>query len=187
VLAIAVLHLSHFKRDSSEANLYLTRALHYYGIVLKVATTLMSDINTQIGPALYIFSTICFSFTVGLGPKSGYFLLFSDKGVSEWLVQFRGMEAILETYPELLQHDDLSPIFQMSIRHLGQPRPKSDHLHELRELVVVSSSDDPGLTVLRRQAGYHTDKDNIQSYFEGVLESISNRAIQLCYVEMRNT
>jgi hypothetical protein len=136
VLAIAGLHLSRFKRDASEINYYMTRALHHHGIALRKATPLMQELDAKSGPALYLFSTLCFSFTLGLGPSSGDFLLFGRNGVADWLTQIRGMKSLLEAKPEIFHHEALSPFFETSIRNMAHTNSGVDHLPELRDQIL---------------------------------------------------
>ncbi|KAI3572647.1 C6 zinc finger protein [Fusarium oxysporum f. sp. albedinis] len=144
-LAIAALHLSRFKKNASEANSYMMKALHHYGTALRTATPLMASINAQNGPALYLFSTLCFSFTLGLGPKPGDFLLFGQQGIAQWLGQLQGMRSLLDTKPELFQDDTLAPMFQLSVRSLAQSITRIDHFPELREQIQQAASEDPEL------------------------------------------
>jgi hypothetical protein len=136
VLAIAALHLSRFKNAASEVNFYMTKALHHYGIALREATVLMGDVDANSGPALYLFSMLCFNFTLGLGPKPGDFLLFGNMGISDWLAQLRGMRILLETNPEILHHEKLSPLFEVSIRNIAHKNSGIYHLPELRERIL---------------------------------------------------
>jgi hypothetical protein len=136
VLAIAALHLSRFKRDALEINLYTTKAMHHYGIALRHATLLMADIDVKNGPALYLFSMLCFTFTLGLGPKPGDFLLFGQNGIANWFVQTQGMKLLLETNPEIFHNETLSPLFAVSIRNMAQTHSGTDHLAELREQIL---------------------------------------------------
>lgn len=136
VLAIAGLHLSRFRKDALEINYYMTKALHHYGIALRKATLLMEEFDAKSGPALYLFSTLCFSFTLGLGPKAGDFLLFGRNGIADWLAQLRGMKSLLETQPEILRHEALSPLFEISIRNMAHTNSGIEHLPELREQIL---------------------------------------------------
>jgi hypothetical protein len=136
ILAVAALHLSRYKKDASEANLYMTKALHHYGIALRKATVLMGGFDAKSGPALYLFSMLCFNFTLGLGPKSGDFLLFGRNGIADWLVQVRGMRSVIENRPEILHHEALSPLFDVSIRNMAHTNSGTDHLPELREQIL---------------------------------------------------
>ncbi|KAH7111511.1 C6 zinc finger protein [Dactylonectria estremocensis] len=148
ILAIAALHLSRFKKHTSEANSYMTKALHHYGTALRTATSLMASINAQNGPALYLFSTLCFSFTLALGPKPGDFLIVGQQGIAQWLGQLQGMRSLLETQPELFQDDTLAPMFQISVRSLAQSISRIDHFPELREQIQQAASGDPELVFL---------------------------------------
>lgn len=145
ILALAALHLSRFKKDTSVANSYMTKALHHYGTGLRTATSLMASINAQNGPALYMFSTLCFSFTLALGPKPGDFLIVGQHGIAQWLAQLQGMRSLLETQPELFHDDTLAPLFQISVRTLAQSVSRSDHFPELREQIQQAASRDPEL------------------------------------------
>lgn len=136
ILAVAALHLSRFKRDVSEAKSYMTRALHHYGIALRKATLLMEKLDAKRGPALYMFSMLCFSFTLGLGPQKGDFLLFGNNGIADWFLQVRGMRSLLETKPEILHHETLSPLFETAIRNMAHTGSGVDHLPELREQIL---------------------------------------------------
>ncbi|KAJ6067752.1 C6 zinc finger protein [Penicillium canescens] len=124
ILALAALHLSRFK---------------------KIPTSLMASINAQNGPALYMFSTLCFSFTLALGPKPGDFLIVGQHGIAQWLAQLQGMRSLLETQPELFHDDTLAPLFQISVRTLAQSVSRSDHFPELREQIQQAASRDPEL------------------------------------------
>lgn len=135
-LAIAALHLSRFKKDACDVNFYKTKAFYHYGIALQKATILMEEFDFESGPALYLFSTLCFSFTMGLGPKSGDLLLFGENGISDWFVQLRGMRTLLEAKPEIFHHADLSPLFEISIRNMAHTNSGVDHLPELRDQIL---------------------------------------------------
>lgn len=145
ILAIAALRLSRFKKKTLEANSYMMKALHHYGTALRTATALMESINAQNGPALYSFSMLCFSFTLGLGPKPGDFLLFGQLGIAQWLGQLKGMRSLLETKPELFQDASLAPMFQLSMRSFAQSSSGIDHFPELREQIQRAASGDPDL------------------------------------------
>jgi hypothetical protein len=172
VLAVAALHLSRFKRDALEVNCYITKALHHHGIALRKATLLMEELDIQSGPALYLFSVLCSSFTLGLGPKSGDFLLFRKNGISDWLVQVRGMRSLLETRPEILHHDALSPLFEISIRNMAHTNSGIDHLPKLRQQILRVN---PAPAELRT---YLTALDQLSERFD-VVASSSRRASQI--------
>lgn len=136
LLAIAALHLYRFKKDVGEVSFYMTKALHHHGVALRKATSLMKELDTESGPALYLFTSLCFIFTLGLGPNRGDFLLFGESGISDWFAQFRGMKRLLEASPEILHNDDLSPWFEVAIRSLAHTSSGIDHLSELREQIL---------------------------------------------------
>jgi hypothetical protein len=134
-LAIAALHLSRFKKDALEVNFYTTKALHHYGIALQKATLIVKEVDAESGPALYLFSMLCFTFTLGVGPKPGDFILFGKDGISDWFAQLRGIASLLETKPEIFHHNALSPLFEISIRNMAHTNSGVDHLPELREQI----------------------------------------------------
>jgi len=171
ILGVAALHLSRFKRDALEANFYMTKALHHYGSALQTATILTSELDESSGPALYMFSSICFTFTLGLGPKPGDLLLFGKTGISDWLAQIRCMRALLETKPEILHHADLSPLFEISIRNMAHTNSGIDHLPELRDQI---SRVNPPETELKT---YMTALDQLSERFDVV--SSYSRASQV--------
>ena len=134
ILAISALHLAHFKKDVQAK--HLTQAHFHYNIALPIATSLLEGINEKTCSALYIFSTMCATFTLGLGPKPGDFLIFGEQGIAEWLFLFRGMRTTLESHPGVLENSDLSPMFSISIRQLSQTTPPNKHLQALRQLII---------------------------------------------------
>ncbi|KAG7420484.1 hypothetical protein Forpi1262_v016198 [Fusarium oxysporum f. sp. raphani] len=169
-LAIAALHLSRFKKNASEANSYMMKALHHYVTALRTATSLMASINAQNGPALYLFSMLCFSFTLGLGPKPGDFLLFGPQGIAQWLGQLQGMRSLLETKPELFQDDTLAPMFQLTVRSLAQSISRIDHFPQLRKQIQQAASGDPELV------HYSKALDQLSQRFDFALLSTSRVA-----------
>jgi hypothetical protein len=147
VLAISALHLSRFKKGDSQVR-YLSQAYRHYDSALRVATALLSDINEETCPPLYIFTTLCVFFTLGAGPKEGDFLLFGNRGLPEWHVLFRGLETILKQNIEfLLERSELSPIFTISNRMINREPNDNEHLQRLKEQILATSSDDPDLPI----------------------------------------
>ncbi|RGP70241.1 c6 zinc finger [Fusarium sporotrichioides] len=175
-LAIAALHLSRFKKNPTDANSYMVKALHHYGTALQTATSLMTNINPQNGPALYLFSTLCFSFTLGLGPKPGDFLLFGQQGIAQWLGQLQGMRSLLETKPELFQDDTLAPLFQLSVRSFAQSVPRTDHFPQLREHIQQVASGDPELV------HYSKALDQLSQRFDFAFSGASQLSPQQVFV-----
>jgi hypothetical protein len=172
ILAIAALHLSRFKKDASEAKSYMTKALHHHGIALRRATPLMEQLDAKSGPALYMFSMLCFSFTLGLGPQSGDFLLFGKDGIADWFLQVRGMRSLIETRPEILHHHALSPLFETAIRNMAHTSSGIDHLPDLREHIL--RVDPPALELKT----YLTALDQLSERFD-VVASSSRKATQI--------
>jgi hypothetical protein len=162
ILAIAALHLSRFRKDAVETNYYMTKALHHHGIALRKATLLMQEFDIKTGPALYLFSTLCFSFTFGLGPQDGDFLLFGRNGVADWLAQLRGMRFLLETNPEILHHEVLSPLIEISIRNMAHTNSGVEHLPELRDQILRVGPPEEELKI------YSTALDQLSERFDVV-------------------
>ncbi len=141
LLSVSALHLSRFKKEA--ADFYVSQAEHHYAIALNIATSLMPNIDQDNCAALYSFATFCSTYHLAMGPKSGDFLLFTDNGVAEWRLLFRGVRAIIEANLWLLQKSELAPMFEVSIRQLGLPSGSNPHLQDLREHIVETSSDHP--------------------------------------------
>lgn len=146
VFALSALHLAHFKRGESQL-MYRREAEHHYEIALRTATALLPTINDATAPPLYLFGTFCNIITLSLGPKQGDFLLFGDEGLSEWLIIFRGVKAILDTHIDLLMHGELAPLFRISQHHLALQATSDEHLQNLRELINTTAIEDPDLPV----------------------------------------
>jgi len=168
LLAVAALHLSRFKRDASDANSYMTKALQHYGIALRIATLLMEELDVKDGPALYLFSLLSSTFTLGLGPKSGD----GSNDIIDWLVQVRGMKYVLETRPEILHHEALSPLFEISIRNMAHTSSGIDHLPELRDQICRFNPPSAELKT------YLTALDQLSERFD-VVASSSRKASQI--------
>lgn len=146
ILAISALHLAHFKRDLRAH--YLSQANYHYHAALPTVTSLLSaTINEDTCRALYIFSTLSSIFTLGMGPKPGDFLVFDEEGAADWLIRFRGVRALMESQPGVLQHSELSPLFSISARQMDQPAPKNQHLQSLRQLIIERASNLPDVHV----------------------------------------
>jgi len=141
LLSVSALHLSRFKKGA--ADFYMSQAEHHYTIALNTATSLMPNINQDNCAALYTFATLCSIYHLAMGPKSGDFLIFSDNGIAEWKLLFRGVKAIIEANPWLLRDSELAPMFEVSIRQLNLPSRNNSHLQDLREHIVDTSSDHP--------------------------------------------
>jgi hypothetical protein len=65
--------------------------------------TLLPNINRDNCAALYMFAAFCATYTMAIGPKKGDFLLFSDNGIAEWRVLFKGVRAIIDANEWLLR------------------------------------------------------------------------------------
>ncbi|KAG0649895.1 Aspergillopepsin-2 [Hyphodiscus hymeniophilus] len=138
ILAISALHLAHFKKDLRSH--YLTQAHHHYQLGLRIATPLLAVMNEYTSSALYLFSTMITTFTLGMGPRAGDFLLFGEHGLAEGLVLFRGMRSLLEYHPEILEKSDLAPMFSISIRQVLRQPSNDQHLESLRHCILESTT-----------------------------------------------
>ncbi|CZR62697.1 related to regulatory protein involved in control of sterol uptake [Phialocephala subalpina] len=144
ILAISALHLSHFKKGEAQVK-YQREADHHYEIALREATSALPNINEQTASALYLFGAFCPIITLALGPTPGDFLLFGNQGLTEWLLLFRGMKAILETNFEFLRHGELAPMFHISIHQVLLQSANDEHLQELREMITMTAREDPDI------------------------------------------
>ena len=134
ILSLSALHLAHFKKGHRDY--YLELAHYHYNIALPTATSLLEAFSEKTCSALYMFSSLCTLFTLGMGPKPGDFLVFGEYGVAEWLVLFRGLRTILESHPGVLENSELSPMFSISIRQVNQPPSNSQQLQTLQRLII---------------------------------------------------
>lgn len=143
VLALSALHLAHFKKGSRD--FYIAQAEQHYSVALRAATALLPNINVDNCPALYMFASFCSWYTMATGPKKGDFLLFSDSGIAEWRVLFKGVRAIIEANEWLLHGSDLAPMFEVAIRQIMTMPSNNSHLQDLRDHIVSTASQDPHL------------------------------------------
>lgn len=77
------------------------------------------------------------------GPKKGDFLLFSDNGIAEWRVLFKGVRAIIEANEWLLRGSDLAPMFEVAIRQIMTTPSNNSHLQDLRDHIASTASQNP--------------------------------------------
>ncbi|KAH8587382.1 hypothetical protein B0O99DRAFT_401075 [Bisporella sp. PMI_857] len=151
ILAISALHLSFLRKDLQP--LYMSRATYHQNAALRIATPLLNNSGCDyktIGPPLYMLSNICTFFTLGIGPQTGDFLLFGDKGISQWLVIFRGARSILESSNyALLKHSDLSPMFSLFVPREMQPtnNMRNKNIEDLRKMIVEEAHDHPNYPI----------------------------------------
>jgi hypothetical protein len=134
--------MAHFKKASARDH-FLSLAQYHHEQGLRMATVRLQQINEEVYPALYIFGTFCHMYTLGMGPKKGDFLLFSDSGLAEWLVLFRGVKSMIESNFSLLRDSDLAPLFQISISIISQPMGSNEHLEELKKSIISMESENP--------------------------------------------
>lgn len=147
VLAVSALHISKFKQGDARAR-YQSQAQQHYEKALRTASALLPDKDEDTCPPLYLFTTICVFFTLGAGPKPNDFLLFGDRGLAEWLVLFRGLEAISKQNLDfLLGRSEISPIFSISNRMINREPHDNERLQKLRQQIMTTSSGDPDLQI----------------------------------------
>ncbi|KAF2146368.1 uncharacterized protein K452DRAFT_348907 [Aplosporella prunicola CBS 121167] len=138
ILAMSAIHLSHFK--PARADYYRAQAFAHHDLGLREASALLqTNITEQNCHALYIFTIFMCIFTLGKGPKPGEFLLFSDKGIAEWLVLFRGIRSIIEMAPDSIKNGPLGPMFSSAVRRLqmqhGADLPENENITHLRAFI----------------------------------------------------
>lgn len=143
VLAVSALHLSRYNDSSAR---YLAQAQSHYDIALRAATALLPNMDEETSSPLWLFTTFCIFFTLGMGPKEGDFLLFGNQGLAEWHVLFRGLLSILkQNWVHLSERSELAPIFSISIRMLNREPNNHEQLQWLKTQILATSSDDSGL------------------------------------------
>lgn len=78
---------------------------------------------------------------MAVGPKKGDFLLFSDTGMAEWRMLFKGVRCIIEANPWIINSSELAPMFEVSIRQLASTPSNNPHLLALHDNIVATVTD----------------------------------------------
>ncbi|GME27561.1 putative rta1 domain protein [Neofusicoccum parvum] len=148
-MALSARHLAHF-RENRRAS-YIAKADSHWEVALRTASALLPTVNNENGPALYMFAVISCFYTLGKGPRERDFLIFSDHGLAEWLVLFRGVRAIMETSRDAIRDGALSPLFTIATARLQRfhnydiEADEHPHIQELRQLALELMADNPNL------------------------------------------
>lgn len=148
IMALSARHLAHFRENKRIS--YTTKADYHWDVALRTATTLLTTVNDDNAPALYIFAVLSCFYTFGKGPKPRDFLVFSDHGPAEWLALFRGVRAIMDTTSNKLKSGPLSTLFSTAmtrIRTFWDHDLADEHprVAELRQVTLEVAADSPNL------------------------------------------
>lgn len=111
LLSLSALHLARFR--PSTRSLCLEHADRHYQAGLRITTALLQNITQGNCHSIFLFTSMCNSYTLAKGPVPGNFLLFDDAGQAEWMSLFRGIKPVMELHGEDIQRGVLSPMIKV--------------------------------------------------------------------------
>jgi hypothetical protein len=138
VLGLSALHLARY--NPTREQFYLDHANRHYAAGLRIATSLLPHLDAQNCHSLYLFSSLCTSFTLARGPVPGDYLLFSDNGPAEWMTLFRGSHPMMDTYGEVILNGPLAAMIKAGIEEVTSPQndlppEETEQLARLRGMI----------------------------------------------------
>ncbi|RDW82323.1 hypothetical protein BP6252_03435 [Coleophoma cylindrospora] len=147
ILAVSALHLAYNKPAKREY--YLNLAMHQHQTALRDGIAIVSSVNEENCPAVYIFSILTFLFTLGSPKKADNFLLIESSGVADWLYLLRGTRLIIESCRGSLSDSIIGPMFQIGFRRMAQQENVAgiEQLKEFRQYATNASTDSEALAV----------------------------------------
>ncbi|PYI32507.1 hypothetical protein BP00DRAFT_341460 [Aspergillus indologenus CBS 114.80] len=117
VLSLAALHLAAENPDSRAE--YLAQADDHFTFGVRSVTAVLALLNPENCQLIYMAAAlICLAY-FGRGPRVGEYLVFSQRGQSEWLVLLRGVRSILMTNHERIFTGVLTPVPDDSIKEVS--------------------------------------------------------------------
>lgn len=139
ILSISALHLSHdFPNQRDE---YVQKADDHFTFGLQSVTAVLGYLNSQTCQQVYISTIlICFVY-FGRGPRAGEYLVFGDRGPSEWKVLMNGVRSIVESHRGEIFTGVLDPRPQLPAVIVESASERSEidshmkHLQEVRTLI----------------------------------------------------
>lgn len=143
ILAMAALHIAHFKPEKRD--FYVEQAMIHHQLALPVATAMLSNVNEDNCTALYIFSAMALFYVMASPRKDSDFLIVGDADVSSWVYLLRGTRSISEVAREVIQNGPLAPMFsagarRAQLRNSAGPYEDFYNLRELQRYVKASAN-----------------------------------------------
>ena len=104
-------------------------------------TTLVSSLNSQNCQMIYMAACLVCCVYFGRGPRSGEYLVFSDRGKSEWLILMHGVRSIVASERERIFTGILEPQDEGLPGHVApflqqQLSQHQEHIRRVRKLVT---------------------------------------------------
>ena len=116
ILSLSALHLASTRPEQREW--YISHAMLQNQAALGLVTSIPLNITDENCSAIYLFSILTFILKLASPRKPGDLLVIGESGLQEWLILFRGMQAIIQASHEPLQSGVLGPMFSVGARRL---------------------------------------------------------------------
>lgn len=146
ILALSALHLARYRPDKKE--IYTSQAMLQHQIGLRQATTILTELNEDNCPAVFIFSALTLFFTVAAPRKPDDFLLVGENGIGDWLTLVKGTAFVVGTAEDVLFKGSLGPMFlagrrrtELREKYLAEAPYEDSPLTELGVLVEKTTVD----------------------------------------------
>ncbi|KAL4861905.1 hypothetical protein BDV12DRAFT_190779 [Aspergillus spectabilis] len=145
ILAISALHLASVSPDTQKS--YIQQADEHFTFGVRSVTTVLAldTLDSENCQFIYISAVlICFAY-FARGPREGEYLVFNEKGKSEWLVLLHGVRAILgqkrsEIFTGVLETS--GECRETAASDSGLEDELSRHMQRLREVKALVDAED---------------------------------------------
>lgn len=143
ILALSALHLAYHRPTQKE--FYISQALLHHETALRIANSILPDITQENCSGLYLFAALTCLISCAKPRIPGDFLLVGERGISDWLILFRGTRLIIDSADGNLKSGPLEPMFRIGarraqLREIGL-NTNHDHLLELQRLIKETVTD----------------------------------------------
>lgn len=136
ILSLSALHLASENPDARAE--YLAQADDHFTFGVRSVTAVLALLNSENCQLIYMSAAlICLTY-FGRGPRPGEYLVFSQRGQSEWLVLLRGVRVILMTHHERIFTGVLTPVPDNSVKSIS-PTLQAELDQHLAQLEAVGA------------------------------------------------
>ncbi|RAK99428.1 Zn(II)2Cys6 transcription factor domain-containing protein [Aspergillus ibericus CBS 121593] len=165
VLALSALHWAH--EDPASGTEYIAQADDHFTFGVRSVTAVLCLLNAENCQLIYMAAALICLVYFGRGPRPGEFLVFSERGPSEWLVLMRGVHSIVKEHHARVFTGVLLPIPDDRIAGVSaELQPELDeHLLRIERVRAFMQS---RVRETSRRAMFGTALDDLRGGFEEV-------------------
>ncbi|OOF93263.1 hypothetical protein ASPCADRAFT_151827 [Aspergillus carbonarius ITEM 5010] len=181
VLALSALHWAH--EDPASRTQYIAQADDHFTFGIRSVTAVLCLLNAENCQLIYMAAALICLVYFGRGPRPGEYLVFSDRGQSEWLVLMRGVHSILREHQNRVFTGVLTPIPDDRIRGVSAELQAELDEH-LQRVGLVRAFVQSRVQEKSSQTMFNTAFDDLRSGLEEVykIRSAGKDGINLMHV-----